>query len=148
MAEGVVIEEIGPDRTAATWPVMRQLRPHLTETSYVAMVERMRETEGFRLTAVVQDGQIRAVAGFRRLEMLYSGGILSIDDLVSDEAHRSAGHGKRLLDWLKAEARATGCTQVHLDSRLSRTDAHRFYQREGFETLGYHFVAQLELVSP
>ena len=148
MSDGVVIEEIGPDRTAATWPVMRQLRPHLTEASYVAMVERMRAAEGFRLAAVVQDGQIRAVAGFRRLEMLYCGVILSIDDLVSDEAQRSAGHVKRLLDWLKAEARATGCGQLHLDSRLSRADAHRFYHREGFETLGYHFVAHLEPASP
>jgi len=148
MTGGISVEEIGPDRVAATWPVMRQLRPHLTEGSYVAMVERMRETEGFRLAAVVEDGQIRAVAGFRRLEMLYCGVILSIDDLVSDEAQRSSGHGKRLLDWLKAEARATGCGQVHLDSRLSRTDAHRFYAREGFETLGYHFVAYLEPVTP
>jgi len=144
MTDDVVIQEIGPDRTAATWPVMRQLRPHLTEAGYVAMVERMRGAEGFRLAAVVQDGQIRAVAGFRRLEMLYCGVILSVDDLVSDEAQRSAGHGKRLLDWLKAEARATGCGQLHLDSRLSRVDAHRFYRREGFETLGYHFVARLE----
>ncbi len=147
MIDAVVIEEIGPDRTAETWPIMRQLRPHLTETTYVGMVERMRETEGFRLAAVVQGGRICAVAGFRRLEMLYCGAILSIDDLVSDEAQRSSGHGKRLLDWLKAEARATGCGQLHLDSRLSRTDAHRFYAREGFETLGFHFVAHLEPVS-
>jgi GNAT superfamily N-acetyltransferase len=140
---GIIIAEIGPDRVAETWPVMRQLRPHLSEAAYVAMVDRMRTTEGFRLAAALEDGAVRAVAGFRRLEMLYCGVILSVDDLVVDEAARSSGFGKRMLDWLKAEARATGCGQVHLDSRLIRADAHRFYHREGFETLGYHFVAHI-----
>lgn len=144
MGSTVAIEEIGPEEVADTWPVMRQLRPHLSEDDYTAMVARMRETEGFRLAAVRENGVVRAVAGFRRLEMLYCGVILSIDDLVVDEAIRSSGFGKRLLDWLKAEARATGCGQVHLDSRLIRTDAHRFYHREGFETLGYHFVAHIQ----
>ena len=144
MTSDIVIDEIGPDRVAATWPVMRQLRPHLSEADYVATVDRMRATDGFRLAAAVQDGVVRAVAGFRRLEMLYCGVILSVDDLVVDDAVRSAGFGKRLLDWLKTEARATGCGQVHLDSRLIRTDAHRFYLREGFETLGYHFVARIQ----
>lgn len=123
---------------------MQQLRPHLTEAGYLEMVERMRRTEGFRLAAVVRDGGVCAVAGFRRLEMLYCGRILSVDDLVVDADVRSSGFGKLLLDWLKAEARADGCGQLHLDSRLSRTDAHRFYHREGFETLGYHFVAHLQ----
>lgn len=141
-AEPVVFEVV-PAQTASTWPVMRQLRPHLDEKRYLDMVARMRETDGFRLLAASVDGKVGAVAGFRTMEMLYCGRILSIDDLVTDESMRSKGLGKVLLDWLTREARSLGCGQIHLDSGVQRLDAHRFYERESFKKIGFHFAARI-----
>jgi GNAT superfamily N-acetyltransferase len=136
-----LVFEIESMETASTWPVMRQLRPHLDEQQYLAAVARMRKTDGFRLLAASIDGKLGAVAGFRTMEMLYCGRILSIDDLVTDEAMRSKGLGAALLEWLWREAQALGCGQIHLDSGLQRLDAHRFYERESFRKLGFHFAA-------
>ena len=61
---------------------------------------------------------------------------------VMAQLRRSQGVGKALLDWLRPEARRQGCDQIHLDSRLIRLDAHRFYEREGFEKIAYHFTGQ------
>jgi GNAT superfamily N-acetyltransferase len=133
------IEEIDDDRLAQTWPVMAQLRPHLSEADYIAMVGRMRVTDGFRVFAAMRDGAVVGVAGVRPMDLLYCGRILQIDDLVVSDAERSTGVGKALVDHVKSAARAEGRTEVHLDSALVRTDAHRFYDREGFERLGYHF---------
>jgi GNAT superfamily N-acetyltransferase len=141
-SEAVVIE-IAPNQTAATWPVMRQLRPHLDLEQYLTAVARMRATDGFRLLAASVDGRIGAVAGFRTMEMLYCGRILSIDDLITDETMRSKGLGAALLDWLTREAQSLGCGQIHLDSGVQRLDAHRFYEREGFKKLGFHFAARI-----
>ncbi|CAN5291974.1 GNAT family N-acetyltransferase [soil metagenome] len=140
---GIAVAEAFEAEVAATWPVMHQLRPHLDLDAYVAMVARMRRTEGFRLAAARIDGQVRAVAGFRVLEMLYCGRILSVDDLVTDTASRSSGLGTALLDWLTSEARVLGCGQIHLDSGLQRLDAHRFYEREGFQKTAWHFAARI-----
>lgn len=137
------IYEVEPTQTATTWPVMHQLRPHLDLEQYLAAVARMRETDGFRLLAASVDGKVGAVAGFRTMEMLYCGRILSIDDLITDEAMRSNGLGAALLEWLTREAQALGCGQIHLDSGLHRLDAHRFYERESFKKLGYHFAAHV-----
>jgi len=139
-----LIHEVEPAQTEATWPVMRQLRPHLDLDQYLAAVARMRVTDGFRLLAATVDGKLGAVAGFRTMEMLYCGRILSIDDLITDEAMRSKGLGTALLDWLTREAQTLGCAQIHLDSALHRLDAHRFYERESFKKLGYHFAAPVE----
>ena len=68
---------------------------------------------------------------------------LYIDDLITDERVRSRGLGRQLLDWLKEAARTERCTEVHLDSRVHRQAAHRFYEREGFAKTCYHFVAVL-----
>lgn len=142
------------DQIQSTFAVMHQLRPHIAADDYLQTVRRMERTDGFRLASSVEhdadeegsppSGIVRAVAGFRTIEMLYCGHILVVDDLVTDEAARSGGHGKRLLDWLRAEARTLGCTQVHLDSGVWRPDAHRFYFREGFHILGFHFVVDVQ----
>ena len=47
--------------------------------------------------------------------------------------HRSAGIGQQLIEWAIEESRSRGCDLVQLTSNVSRTDAHRFYRRLGFE---------------
>jgi GNAT superfamily N-acetyltransferase len=135
-------EEIDDAGLPETWPVMAQLRPHLSEADYIAMVGRMRVTDGFRVFAAKRDGAVVGVAGVRPMELLYCGRILQIDDLVVSDTERSTGVGKALVDHVKAVARSEGRLEVHLDSGLARMDAHRFYDREGFERLGYHFRAR------
>ncbi|WP_421728883.1 GNAT family N-acetyltransferase [Brevundimonas sp.] len=136
----VEIHEVGEAQTSETWPVMQQLRPHLDLVSYLDAVNRMRRTDGFRLIAARTKGVIRGVAGIRVIEMLYCGRILVVDDLITDAGARSGGVGRAMLTWLGAEAARLGCGQIHLDSGLHRIDAHRFYEREGFQKTAWHFA--------
>lgn len=131
------------EQIAATFDVMHQLRPHLTRDEYVPLVRQLMASDGFRLAAVTDGGEVRAVAGYRYMSMLYCGRLLYIDDLVSDERVRSRGYGKALLDWLKEEGRREGCSEVQLISRTIREQAHRFYFREGFGIECFHFRAKL-----
>ena len=139
----IQIDEVGEAHTAETWAVMQQLRPHLDLASYLDAVSRMRRTDGFRLIAAHVDGEISGVAGIRVIEMLYCGRILVVDDLITDADARSGGVGRAMLAWLDAEAARLGCVQVHLDSGLHRIDAHRFYEREGFQKTAWHFVRSI-----
>ncbi|KQZ06214.1 GCN5 family acetyltransferase [Caulobacter sp. Root1455] len=127
----------------ATFEVMAQLRPHLTRDAYVARIRQLMASDGFRLAYVSEDGVARAVAGYRVADMLHCGRFLSVDDLVADERVRSRGHGKALLDWLKAEARREGCGYLELISSVVRQEAHRFYFREGLAVDAFHFRVKL-----
>lgn len=131
------------EQIAATYDVMRQLRPHLSHEEYVPTVRAMMASDGYRLAALTDAGAVRAVAGYRYMTMLYCGRLLYLDDLVSDEAARSRGYGRALLDWLKAEGRREGCTELQLISRTTREGAHRFYFREGFGIECFQFRAKL-----
>lgn len=42
--------------------------------------------------------------------------------------------GTRLMEWVIARARERGCWVVQLTSNLARVDAHRFYERLGFQS--------------
>ncbi|HEY8771804.1 MAG TPA: GNAT family N-acetyltransferase [Candidatus Limnocylindria bacterium] len=52
--------------------------------------------------------------------------------LVVGDGHRSAGIGAELLAAAERWARARGCRQLVVATRITRERAHRFYAREGF----------------
>lgn len=141
------IDELSNEESAlaAAYQVMVQLRPHLERCEdFVAQV-RLQMGEGYRLLAAYDEaGDIRALAGFRVMTMLFRGRQLYVDDLVTDAGARSSGFGAALFDWLVAEGRRLGCRSLHLDSGVQRFDAHRFYLRQRMAIVGHHFALPIE----
>lgn len=131
------------EQIVQTRDVMLQLRPGVAADAYLATVRRMMASDGYHLAAVVEQGTVRAVAGYRYMEMLYCGKILYVDDLNTDAQCRSKGYGKLLMDWLKQEAKSNGCRELHLDSGVQREETHRFYFRERLSINCYHFRVAL-----
>ena len=127
----------------ACYPVYRQLRPHLVENEFVAAVHRMHAT-GFQLAMRTHEERVVAVAGFRIYENFHTGRLMYVDDLVTDEAARSGGHGKALLQWLIAYAKDHRCLAFELDSGTHRHGAHKFYLREGMHISDFHFALPLK----
>ena len=120
-------------------PVMQELRPHhADERAFVRQVQRQMR-EGFRLVYLESDGEIRAAAGYRIYDLLYSGRTLYVDDLVTREADRSKGFGGQMFDWLVEEAKREGCQELTLDSGVQRVAAHRFYLMKRMAITSHHF---------
>ncbi len=95
--------------------------------------------QGAELAIRHQDEVVCALAVFRCYQNTYDGQRFYIDDLVTDPAQRSAGHGAALIAWCEALARTRGCDYLCLDSGVQRARAHRFYFREGFSIAAYSF---------
>lgn len=121
------------------FPVMAQLRPHLSENAFCDQVLRQFEIQGYQLAAVEENGRIVAVAGYRLVENLAWEKFLYLDDLITDDARRGQGFGGRLFDWITEEAAREGCNALHLDSGVQRFAAHRFYLGKGMEMTCRHF---------
>lgn len=124
----------------ATRAVMLQLRPHLDPDGYRETVRSLMASDGYALVAAVSGTTILAVAGYRVMTMLYCGKLLYVDDLVTDERYRSRGAGRAVITWLKREAQTLGCDEIHLDTKITRERAHRFYFREGLGITCFHFA--------
>ena len=57
-----------------------------------------------------------------------------IDRLTSiAESRRNAGIGSQMMRWAVERCREKGCGMVQLTSNKKRIDAHRFYERLGFQ---------------
>lgn len=122
--------------------VMVQLRTHLSLPDFTDQVRRQQLT-GYRLAYAERDGSLAAVAGYRIQENLAWGQHLYVDDLVTDEAHRSTGAGSALFDYLVQLARENGCRELHLDSGVQRFGAHRFYLSKRMDITSHHFARKL-----
>ena len=133
-----------PDDIRRCFPVMRELRTHITdERDFIDRVLRQ-QTQGYRLAFLESDDEVCAVAGYRFLESLFAGKNLYVDDLVTRERDRSRGFGAQLLDWLISQAREQGCETLELDSGVQRFDAHRFYFSKRMSISSYHFRIKIE----
>lgn len=128
----------GRDEIAGCYPVMKQLRPALSKEEFVARVE-LQQGEGYRLACLEHEGEVAALAGFRVMNVLWSGKTMYVDDLVTDEAKRSRGFGEQMIEWLVERARSEGCTTFSLDSGTHRQAAHAFYFRQGLRISDFHF---------
>jgi len=128
---------------ARCYPVMVELRPHLSASEFATRVRKQQAT-GFHLAYLEEAGEVRAVAGFRYLETLGWGKILYVDDLVAAPAQRSRGHGGKLFDWLVAQAKQNNCDEFHLDSGVQRFGAHRFYLTRRMDINCHHFALKLK----
>ncbi len=66
-----------------------------------------------------------------------------VEDFAVDPARRSQGVGTALLHTAKEWAQNAGATHLELDSGMARSDAHRFYEREGGTRQSYTFGWEL-----
>lgn len=119
-------------------PTLLELRPHLDPSQ---LKERFRSmiTEGYKLVYIGDDKMAFSLAGFRILNIWFSGKTLYIDDLVTHSAHQKNGYAGQLLNWLKEHARQQNCDHFSLDSGFTRKKAYRLYLNQGLEVESLHF---------
>src|SRR4051812_3399924 len=112
---------------------------------YLDALERLRRDPNQHLVVAVRGGrvvgtlQLTVIPGLSR-----RGATRSVIEAVRIHAdERGSGLGTELIEWAVAESRRQNCQLVQLTSDVTRTDAHRFYERLGFSASHVGFKLQL-----
>lgn len=128
------------DNPALIAPILKILRNSLPDEIFHA-----------RLISALQNGyrvliaeEANACLGYRITQDVFWGKTLYVDDLVVAEAARGHGLGASLLARAKSEAQKHSCDHIRLCSGLTRKDAHRFYEQNGFHQSSLQFVHALQ----
>ncbi len=70
---------------------------------------------------------------------LYSGKQLEVDNVIINPEIHSKGYGSIFLTHIENWAREQGCESVELNTYVQNSKSHKFYFRQGYIILGYHF---------
>ena len=124
------------------WSVVKQLREQLDYNDFEDLIYEMRESE-YTMLGIFEKEKLITYAGVVIQTNLYHKRHLFVDELVTDEQYRSKGYGKLILAYLKDYAKMGMCERIVLSSGLARHEAHRFYEKEGFNKKSYVFVKEL-----
>lgn len=109
-----------------------------------ALREAIDSRDSLVLVAVAQGESVVGVCtAYHTIHAIRFGPRAWVEELAVHPEMRSQGIGSRLLAAAKEWARERGASHLKLDSSLARTEAHRFYEREGPSGRSYSYVWEL-----
>lgn len=123
----------------AAFPLMAQLRSHLTSESFQSLYEAAQKESGYTLVGAFEGQECVALIGYRVLSDFVHGRHLYIDDLVVTSDRRSQGVGEKLLDFAEGKAREFGCEGLRLCTGVENTAGIKFYERCGWQPKAFAF---------
>ncbi|MGW7450200.1 N-acetyltransferase family protein [Streptomyces sp. NPDC054787] len=123
-----IVAMLADDPLGATRESPDDLRPYLAALKRLTDDPHQHLVVAVRADRVVGTLQLSIVPGLSR-----KGATRSIIEGVRVHAdERGSGLGSRFVEWAINTSREENCTLVQLTSDVTRTDAHRFYERLGF----------------
>jgi len=104
------------------------------------ILKKQREDENYCCLVGKLEDRVVAVLNLRFEDQLHHAErIAEILEFAVDRAHRSEGIGGQIFKEAVRRAKEAGCVQIEVDCNQLRTQAHRFYLREGMHAFHYKF---------
>ncbi|MFG2338055.1 GNAT family N-acetyltransferase [Streptomyces yangpuensis] len=134
-----IVTMLADDPLGATRESPDDLTPYRTALERLTGDPNQHVVVAVRADRVVGTLQLTIVPGLSR-----KGATRAIVEGVRVHAdERGSGLGTRFIEWAIEKSRAENCALVQLTSDVTRTDAHRFYERLGFTASHIGFKLQL-----
>ncbi|MFE5724087.1 GNAT family N-acetyltransferase [Streptomyces erythrochromogenes] len=134
-----IVAMLADDPLGATRESPEDLTPYRTALERLSGDPNQHVVVAVRAGRVVGTLQLTIVPGLSR-----KGATRAVIEGVRVHAdERGSGLGTRFIEWAVEKSRAENCTLVQLTSDVTRTDAHRFYERLGFTASHVGFKLQL-----
>ncbi|MEY2334996.1 GNAT family N-acetyltransferase [Acidithiobacillus ferrianus] len=138
----MVIRLLAKDELAMILPLVQELNPGVPSDVLAQRLQDM-TAQGYQCAAAFVDDCCIGVAGIWLGVRFWCGRYLDVDNVIVDSRYRGAGIGQQLMDWVERYAHQEGCEIMVLDAYVINHPAHRFYQRNSYQIVGYHFVKSL-----
>lgn len=132
------------DDAAALALLMCELGYETTKSEMEMRLERIAADERYRTFVALQDNEVCGMIGtltspsYEHNDL--GGRVLALVTLRTVRRH---GIGRALIAAAEEDFTQRGIRRVALNTRLTRDDAHKFYESVGYERNGWRFVKQL-----
>lgn len=138
----ISIRSASPEDFDAVFRLFGQLWPNkpLNRSELQKVFDRGVSSETDELLCVVSGSDVIGFCAYAIVNNFWQEGYISyIYAMVVDEAYRGNGYGTRLIQEAIDRSRQRGLKRLELDSGFQREQAHKFYEKLGFEKRAYLF---------
>jgi Acetyltransferases len=137
-----VIRNVKAEDFDAVLPLFHQLWPNkeIEGAELKKVFQRGADSERDELFCAEINGEIIGFCAYAIINNLWQEGYISyIYAMVVDEKLRGQGIGTSLINEAVSRSRAQGMKRIELDSGFPREQAHKFYEKLGFEKRAFLF---------
>ena len=125
--------------------LLTQLNPEIHVEVLQQRTIDMLKSSHYNCFGFYQEDQIIGLVGCWTSIRIYSGKQLELDNVIIDKSVRAVGYGSQMLDRLEKWAISQEYESIELNTYVENSGSHKFYFKQGFKILGFHFQKILEL---
>jgi GNAT superfamily N-acetyltransferase len=139
----IEIKLIPKDQLISIIFLIKHLNPTLSETTLKTRLDEM-IGQGYQCAGLYLDDQLIGICGIWIMTKFYVGKHIEPDNVYILPEYRRQGLGRKLLEWVYDFGLSLGCIASELNCYISNETGNSFWEREGFEKIGYHYHKSLE----
>lgn len=121
----------------------RHLNPELSLDEVRKVHQAVFDYDSYTCFGLVENEITIGVCGLWKSIKTYSGLQFEIDHLVVDPKRQSEGLGQQFVQLMEEWAKTQGAKTIELNTYTENKASHKFYHREGFIILGFHFQKRI-----
>jgi len=99
--------------------------------------------QGYKCAGIYSNNSLVGICGLWILTKYYVGKHIEPDNVVILPEFRSGGIGAKLMSWVYEYGKSQGCIVSELNCYLSNAEGQRFWEKEGYQKIGYHYQKTL-----
>ncbi|WP_250434706.1 GNAT family N-acetyltransferase [Hanstruepera flava] len=119
--------------------LVHQLNPNKDISFLNDTLIEMVKLPNYTCFAIFSDNELLGVSSGWTTIRIYRGKHLELDNVIIDSKIQSKGLGNYLISQIKEWALKNEYTCIGLNTYVSNSRSHKFYYKEGFSILGFHF---------
>ena len=99
--------------------------------------------QSYECLGVFYGEELVGISGLWIITKYYIGKHIEPDNVVVHPDHRNKGLGEQMMQWIYDYGKQKGCVASELNCYVSNEKGHKFWFRENYKILGFHFQKTL-----
>lgn len=134
----IKIREINNKNIYEIIPLLQVLNTEISESILKERLDAMVQQNYICIGAYDKDKLI-GICGLWILTKYYVGKHIEPDNIIILPEYQNQDIGRQLMKWVDNYAREQGCVASELNCYIGNKDAHRLWEKEGYEVIALHF---------
>lgn len=124
-------------------PLILLLNSDLNNEAFDVHLDEMLRLKNYHMYLAFCNDKLVGVCGYWLATKFYCGKYMEIDNFIIDPNERSKNFGAEFMQFLEGIAVENKCETIMLDAYLENKKGHQFYERNGYQARGYHFIKKI-----